>query len=116
MSEATKVGTGDQERPSFAREFPRTQELDALVDAFVRGDYRRVRDEAPKLAASSEEPTVKEAARVLRERIEPDPLAKSILAGAAILLAVMTVWWLAHDGRHNVDHPSILAPASNHSD
>jgi hypothetical protein len=83
-------------RPSFARDFPRVPELDSLVDAFARGDYRRVRAEAPGLERSSTDDAVKRAARMLVERTAPDPLASLLLGLAAVLLVAMAGWWIAH--------------------
>jgi hypothetical protein len=82
--------------PSFARAFPRSPELDALVEAFARGDYARVRSGAPDLERSSADPAVQQAARTLVERTRPDPLAVALLAIAALLLTVLTVWAVAH--------------------
>jgi hypothetical protein len=83
-------------RPSFARDFPRVPELDALVDAFARGDYRRVRAGAPGLERSSTDDAVKRAARMLVERTAPDPLASVLLGLAAVLLATVASWWIVH--------------------
>jgi len=69
-----------------------------LVDAFASGDYRRVYNEAPELAARATDPAVREAAKTLYERLQPDPLAKIILLGAVILLALMAAWWITHAG------------------
>jgi hypothetical protein len=82
--------------PPFARSFPRDPVLDALVDAFERGDYARVRREAPKLASEADRDDVRDAARELARRIDPDPLAVYLLAGAAALLAFLAAWYWAH--------------------
>jgi hypothetical protein len=82
--------------PSFARDFPRHPELDALVAAFARGDYRAVRERAPKLAESTTDEDLKRAALLLRERIEPDPASRVVFAIAAALLVVLTAWWTLH--------------------
>jgi hypothetical protein len=79
-------------RPTFARAFPRSPELDALVDAFGRGDYAHVRAHAPALERSSEDPVVRSAARTLRERTRPDPLAVGLLAITTVLLVILAVW------------------------
>ncbi len=83
-------------RATFARDFPRDPALDALVDAFEAGDYATVRDEAPRLAERADDPDVQKAALELRARLEPDPLAKSILIGSALLLAFLVVWFYTH--------------------
>lgn len=80
--------------PSFARDFPADPELDALVEAFASGDYGRVRVEAPKLAEKAESEEVRRAAKLLRERIEPDPIAKTLLLLTAILLASLTAYYV----------------------
>jgi hypothetical protein len=82
--------------PAFARDFPKDPELDALVVAFARGDYQAVRQRAPTLAASTTDPDVKRAAELLRERIEPDPLARLLFLIAAALLIVLTSYWVLH--------------------
>lgn len=80
--------------PSFARDFPADPELEALVEAFRAGDYGRVRVEAPKLAEKTESEEVRRAAKLLRERIEPDPLAKVLLLLTAILLVSLTAYYV----------------------
>jgi hypothetical protein len=86
------------ERPAFASDFPDHPELAALVDAFARGDYRTVREQAPVLAASAEDEDVRRAAKLLRARLEPDKAARILFVLAALLLAFLTAWWVAHDG------------------
>ena len=81
---------------SFARDFPAHPGLDSLVDAFVRGDYAHVRAEAPKLARSDEPADVRKAAAVLLDRTRPDPLAVALLASTAVLLALLTAYWVVH--------------------
>ena len=83
-------------RPSFAADFPDDPALVALVDAFVAGDYARVRAEAPKLAESSDDPEVKAAARTLRDRIEPDRLAVGLLVITGALLLFLSAWWVVN--------------------
>jgi hypothetical protein len=84
------------DRPSFASAFPASPELDALVEAFARGDYARVRAEAPKLERVSEEEGVRAAAKTLRERTEPDPLAVKLMLLTGALLVLLTGWWIVH--------------------
>ncbi|MBS2013024.1 MAG: hypothetical protein JST00_09065 [Deltaproteobacteria bacterium] len=85
--------------PAFARDFPRDPELDALVDAFSKGDYATVRERAPKLASASEDAKVKEAALLLRARIEPDPTARIFFGLTAALLVFLSIYWMTHDGK-----------------
>lgn len=77
-------------------DYPKHPDLDALVAAFHAGDYRRVRDEAPKLAAREDvDEDVRGAARDLRSRIEADPLAKMLLAVTGALLLLLTAYWIS---------------------
>jgi hypothetical protein len=82
--------------PSFARGFPHSPDLDALVEAFARGDYATVRSRGPALERSSADPAIREAARTLMERTRPEPLAVALLAIAALLLSVLAVWAITH--------------------
>src|SRR5690606_22433142 len=84
------------ERPAFAERFPRHPELDALVRAFEEGDYARVRVEAPALAERVDDVAVAAAARELRKRIDPDPLAYVMLALTAALLVFLIGWFYLH--------------------
>lgn len=84
------------ERPAFAKGFPRDAELDALVRAFELGNYAFVRAEAPKLAARATDEKIAAAARELRKRLDPDPLAYALLALTTALLAFLTGWFLWH--------------------
>ncbi len=86
----------DERRPSFASDFPRVPELDALVGAFARGDYARVRAAGPRLAESAESEEVRRAARTLVERTKPDRLAVALVALTAVLLVVLSGYWIAH--------------------
>jgi hypothetical protein len=93
-------------RPTFARAFPRAAELDALVDAFGRGDYARVRIEGSKLAETTNAEDVRRAARTLVARTNPDPLAVWLLVLAGALLVVLSGYWIVqehvsapHDGQ-----------------
>ncbi len=96
--------------PSFAREFPRDAALDRLVDAFARGDYARVRADAPALAADTDaSDEVRAAASTLLEQLRPDPGAKVLFALAAALLVFLSGWWIAHaHERPQHDGPRVI--------
>lgn len=94
------------DRPPFAREWPRDEELDRLLAAFSRGNYATVRTGAPALAAKSADPAVKRAATELRRRIDPDPLSSVLLLIAIGLLAVFAIHYLGHDGAPETDKPA----------
>ncbi len=85
----------ESRRPSFASDFPRVPELDALVEAFERGDYARVRAEAPKLASSTEDAAVRDAARTLVDRTRPDRLAVALVGLTGVLLVVLSAYWIS---------------------
>jgi hypothetical protein len=86
----------ESRRPSFASDFPRVPELDALVDAFERGDYARVRAEGPKIASSSEDAAVRAAAATLVDRTRPDRLAVGLVALTGVLLLALSAYWIIH--------------------
>jgi len=83
-------------RPAFARDFPGSPGLDALVEAFARGDYARVRADAPALERASDDDAIKQAVRTLVERTRPDPLAVALLGLAALIFIVLAAWAIAH--------------------
>jgi len=82
--------------PAFARSWPREPALDALVAAFEAGNYARVRDEAPALAQRTQDDAVRRAARELRRRLDPDPVAVYMLMAAAALLVFLASWYGLH--------------------
>ena len=92
--DAVLDGAG-RERPRFLLGFPQHPELARLVAAFEAGNYALVRSEAEALAERAESPAVRDAALELRRRIEPDPLAKYLLALTAALLLFLA-WFAYH--------------------
>ncbi len=82
--------------PAFALSFPDDPALHALVAAFEQGDYARVRRDAPALVQQTNSAEVRKAARELVKRLEPDPIAVYLLAGAALLLAFLAFWYWTH--------------------
>jgi hypothetical protein len=94
----TKVIPGAAERPAFAAGFPSDPELDRLLEYFVRGNHRAVRDGAVALEGRATDPEVKKAARELRDRLEPDPIWRVLLGTTLVLLMVLT-WWASRRSR-----------------
>ena len=86
----------EDERPPFARAWPRDEELEALLAAFSRGNHALVRDRAPELAKRTGDPRVRDAALDLRRRIDPDPLSALLLLVAIGLLVVLASHYLGH--------------------
>ncbi|MFO0761359.1 MAG: hypothetical protein U0359_33080 [Byssovorax sp.] len=82
--------------PAFAQSFPADPALDALVAAFEQGNYAKVRAEAPALAERADDPKVQAAARVLLQRLDPDPIALYLMGTAALLLAFLAAWFWMH--------------------
>jgi hypothetical protein len=89
----------DERRPPFAEDFPRLPAIDALVEAFARGNYARVRAEGRRLAESEDQDeNVRRAARTLVSRTDPDPLAVWLLVLAGVLLVVLSAYWIGQRG------------------
>lgn len=82
----------ERERPAFLLAFPEDPELQRLVAAYERGDFKTVRQAAPELAARSQEPAVRSAALELRRRIDPSPLLLWFLGSALALFVVLAFW------------------------
>lgn len=82
--------------PLFARTYPDDPALRSLVQAFVQGNYAKIHAESEALAKRSEDPRIAAAARDLRRRIEPDPLALWMLGGMALLLLFLVFWFYTH--------------------
>ena len=97
--EERPLNSDGRERPRFLLKFPDDPELQRLVRAFEVGNYEAVRDGANKLAEVTADPIVREAARELRRRIDPDPLMKYLL-GVAVLLFVFVVWYTYQGQSH----------------
>lgn len=89
-----------RERPRFLLDFPSDPELEQLITAFENGNYARVRELAPKLVEHADSIAVREAAREIRRRIEPDPLLKYLLFASSLLLAVLVWYAYTHHGVH----------------
>ncbi len=79
-------------RARFLETLPPHPELAALAEAFERGNYARVRAEAPRLLETAEDEAVRDAARDLLRRLEPDPLMKFLLGLAIVLLLAATAF------------------------
>lgn len=82
--------------PAFTAGWPRDEALEQLVEAFVRGDHRQVREEAPRLAERTVDDEVRRCALELGSRIEPDPMGKALIVIAGVLLAFLAYWYLVH--------------------
>jgi len=84
------------DRPAFARSFPRDPELDRLVDVFEAGNYAEVRLRARELVHATPSDDVRRAARELLRRLDPDPVATYMLLVAIALLGFLSFWYWTH--------------------
>ncbi len=80
-------------RPAFAKEYPEDPVLERLLEAFDRGDFGRVRRDAPKLVAGAASQEVRAAASDLLARTNPDPLSVVFFGLAALLLVFLSGFW-----------------------
>lgn len=86
------------ERPRFLLDFPHDPQLELLIRAFEAGNYAYVRQNAERVATEATSEAVRDAARELRRRIDPDPLAKYLLLISILLLVFLVLWaYLAQD-------------------
>lgn len=88
----TAIDAKGMERPRFLLDFPDDPALERLISAFEAGNFALIRRDAEGLARSTSDPEVRKAALELRRRIDPDPLAKYLIAISVALLVVLTVW------------------------
>ncbi len=79
--------------PAFAKDYPNDPALDALVAAFDRGDFGRVRREAPRLARAAPSDAVRLAAEELALRTRPDRLSIVFFGLTALLLVFLASYW-----------------------
>jgi hypothetical protein len=89
---------GGDGHPQFARQYPRTPDIDRLLRAFENGDYETVRLDAPKVAAAAKDPLEAAAARDLARRTLPDPMALYIMALTLALFVFLSAWVFLHKG------------------
>jgi hypothetical protein len=81
-------------RPPFARDYPKTAEIDALLALFEKGDYGGLRTEAKKLE-QHESDAVRAAARDLVSRTEPDPAMRWVFIAILVMILAVSAYWLA---------------------
>lgn len=79
-------------RPRFVLDFPSNPDLDALVAAFERGDFRSVNAGAASLREKTEDPAIRAACEELLLRMRPDPLVKGLLGISVLLFAALVAW------------------------
>lgn len=100
----------DWGQPSFANDFPKDDELAALVEAFARGDYKTASEGGLALAKKTDDEAVKKAALLLVERTKPDPTSRILFFFTAALLVFLSAWWVTHDGPSKDAPPAPTGP------
>jgi hypothetical protein len=95
-SPADAATAAEDERPYFARAYPRDPALEVLIEAFDRGNYAKVRTDARALADRSTDPAVKGAAEDLLRRIQPDSLSTALVVLGIGLLLFLAYSYLGH--------------------
>jgi hypothetical protein len=86
------LDTAGRERPRFLLDYPEDPELDQLIAAFEAGDYALVRKLAPQVIEHGPSRAVRDAAREIRRRIDPDPLIRYLLFVAIGLLVFLVAF------------------------
>lgn len=82
-------------RPAFAAGFPQDPRLNALLVAFEKGNFAKVRSEAPRLAEDTDDEAIRAAALELRSRIEPGKVATLLWCIGAMLMVALYGFYLA---------------------
>jgi len=75
-------------------------DLRALEEAFEAGNYRKVRQDAERIASSDASAEVKASARALKERTEPSRAQLALLAITAVLVVVLSGYEIFEHGRN----------------
>jgi hypothetical protein len=81
-------------RPPFAEGFPPSEALDELLRIFEAGDYRAVREGVDRLLATSADEKERRAARELKRRLSPHPIAVLLFLLAVGLLVLLAGHYL----------------------
>jgi len=84
-------------------------ELHALEEAFEAGNYRKVRQDAARIASSDASDEVKAAARAMKARTEPSRAQLALLAITAVLVVVLSGYEIFEHGR-NAPRPAAPKP------
>ena len=84
---------------SESKSASRSPELRALEEAFEAGNYREVRAEAARIAASDASDDVKTKAREWKARTEPSRAQLALLAITAVLVVALSGYEIVEHGR-----------------
>lgn len=91
-------------RPPFAQGYPADPRVDRLLALLARGNHRAVKEGAEALLGD-DDPSVVAAAKDLRARLAPDPLAPVLLGTTAVLLVALVLFALGRSREHRA-HPA----------
>lgn len=80
----------------FLDRFPEQEGLSRAVTAFENGNYAETRRLCEQLLEHEEDEDVRDAARELLRRMEPDRLIVAFLWASFALLALITLWVYSH--------------------
>lgn len=83
------------QKSSSPEEAEERARFDQAWEAFRRGDFRRCRAEATRLAADANSTEVRRRARALVDKLRVDPLALGMAAVALALLLMTVIWTFA---------------------
>jgi len=83
-------------RAAFLDRFPEHEDLSRAVTAFENGNYAEVRQICSRLLDSEEDEEVRDCARELLRRIEPDRLIVGVLWASFALFALIALWAYGH--------------------
>ena len=84
------------DQAEFLSAFPQHPVLAQAVSAFVAGNYHDVQVICPRILSSDADEDVKDAARELLRRLQPDRLLINILWGTLLLLVILSLWAWSH--------------------
>lgn len=84
----------------FTRSFPDDSALKQLVVAFEQGRYDVTRKLAQDIIERSPDRRVRQSAKEVLRRLQPDPLAAKVFVLVGLLLVVLSVWAYTNHGAH----------------
>lgn len=101
------------QRPAFAAHYPDAPTIDAMLEAFERGDHSAVRKLRALLAKTDADQAVLFAADDIVARTTADPTVIRLMLLACVLLALLSSFWIASATPPPGSEPR--APAANSS-
>lgn len=84
----------------FTHSFPDDSALKQLVVAFEQGRYDVTRKLAQDIIERSQDRRVRQSAKEVLRRLQPDPLAVKLFVAVGLLLVLLSVWAYTTHGVH----------------